>query len=310
MRGRCAAVGSLLLVAAASLSWARATDDGVRLAYARDLERGDVASEWSLSLAIEGTDQMVGFVRSLHPFLSLDRLHVEAQGKQGVEDGRHKLENDDARTEGSYDDERFLFDFKKGELAPDLGTNKLEQLMMAISSGRDFTLSPRGVYRSADPNQEHVGEALDHFLLGVTRLPEKPVNLGEVFTVTWKGERNEKGKHGQFAFEQKTKVESLETRASSTLVTLASSLAGTLEVPEAERDKTAEEAWTRCEGRTRIVLEEPSGRIVSSGGKGTVVAYYRGSAADGSRNEVRITFVAQGKEEFGEPREKRSTHWR
>ena len=43
-------------------------------------------------------------------------------------------------------------------------------------------------------------------------------------------------------------VEKIEKRDGRTVATLSSRITGELQVPEEERDPTAEEAWTRCKG--------------------------------------------------------------
>jgi hypothetical protein len=297
---------ALLLVALASFPALAAPPEKHRLAYATEAT-GEVASDWSLSITIAGSDQLAGFVRSLHPILSLNRVHVRAQGRLAVALGKAKLENDEARTEGAYDDDPFLFDFKRSE--PPAAPQKLEALMLALSAGRGFQLSPRGEYRSDDPNQDHNGEAMDHYLLGITRLPEKPVEAGESYVVEWTGERSEKGKQGRYAFRQTTKVESIEARGDARLVTLVSVLVGELRAPDSEKNPAAVEQWTRCEGTTRLVLEEPSGRVVSSSGQGTVTGYFRGQAEDGSKNEVKLTFAVAGRTEVAAPRGRLKGRW-
>lgn len=298
------AASALLLAARQPAGAAPGGEDGARLVYSDAEGKAEVASDWSLSLTIQGTEQLQGFVRSLHPILSLDRVHIRATGRGSVADGKRKLENDEARAEGSYDDEAFAFDFDRRALPQDLATNKLEALMLALSSGRAYALSRTGEYRSEDANQDHNGEAMDHYLLGVTRLPERPLAAGESFDVEWKGERHEKGKHGHFAFKQHTKVESLEPVESVARgggvrrATLVSDLEGELLAPEAEKNPQADESWTRCKGTTRVLLEIPSGRVLASSGCGKVEAYFRGTAEDGGKNEVRITFAVEGKNDW------------
>ena len=310
-----ASFGTVWLVAVAlpllptiSLERARAdSDEGKKLAYATDDARAEVASDWSLSITIAGTEQLAGLVRSMHPILSLNRVHVRANGRATLEDGKAKLENDEARVEGVYDDEEFLFDFDRRALPTDLATNKLEALMVALSAGRGYSLTNAGQFHSDDPNQDHNGEAMDHFLLGITRLPSKAVAAGGTYSLEWKGERHEKTKHGHYAFRQTTKVESIEAKGDGSLVTLVSELKGELEVPAAEKDASAEESWTRCAGTTRVVLQLPSGRVVSSGGKGQVTAYYRALGEDGNKNEVTLTFAVEGRNDFTRSERRKAT---
>ncbi|MBI3722789.1 hypothetical protein HY251_02375, partial [bacterium] len=125
-------------------------------------------------------------------------------------------------------------------------------------------------------------------------MPDKAVKEGETYEKSWTGLRSEKGKKGKFAFKQRVKVEKIETRDGKKLVTLSSDLTGTLDKPAGEGPKPGEEAWTKCEGKTRIVLDAESGRVVSSEGSGGVTTYFSGPAEDGSKNEVTIKSMVVG----------------
>lgn len=270
--------------------------EGVTLRYGAQNAKDKVYAEWTLGLALEGTEQTVNFVRSLHPFLSLERLSLRAEGSRKVQGARVKFEYDEARVEARYDDEDFQIDFERGVQPAGLEENKFRQfLWFLMAAGRNFTLSPRGEYRSDDPNQDHNGEAMDLIGLAVLRFPEGAVRPGETFEAEWKGERSEKNKKGRFAFRQKGTVEKVEDRAGVRVATVVGELSGTLEVPPEERDRGAEEAWTKCEGKVRAEIEVDSGRVLSSEGSGKVVAYYRAPAGDGGKNEFTLTLSVSGK---------------
>ncbi|HXG59848.1 MAG TPA: hypothetical protein VNO22_00605 [Planctomycetota bacterium] len=281
----------MLLVALLALP-----QEGVSLRYGARNAKDKVYVEWTLGLTLEGTDQAVTFVRSLHPFLSLEKLVLRAEGSRKVQGNRVRFEYDEARVEARYDDEDYQIDFERGVPPPDLEENKMKQfLWYLMAAGRTFTLSPRGEYRSDDPNQDHNGEAMDLVALAAIRFPEGSVRPGETFEVQWKGERSEKNKKGRYAFRQKAVVEKIEDRSGTRVATVSSELSGTLEAPPEERDRTAEEAWTRCEGKMRAEIEVESGRVLSSEGSGKVVSYYRAPAGDGGKNEFTLTLTASGK---------------
>lgn len=281
----------MLLVALLALP-----QEGVSLRYGARNAKDKVYVEWTLGLKLEGTDQTVNFVRSLHPFLSLEKLALRAEGSRKVQGNRVKFEYDEARVEARYDDEDYRIDFERGVPPPDFEGNKMKQfLWYLMAAGRNFTLSPRGEYRSDDPDQDHNGEAMDLVALAAIRLPEGPVRPGETFEAHWKGERSEKNKKGRYAFRQKAVVEKIEDRSGTRVATVVSDLSGTLDVPPEERDRTAEEAWTKCEGKMRAEIEVESGRVLSSEGSGKVVGYYRAPAGDGGKNEFTLTLTASGK---------------
>lgn len=270
--------------------------EGVTLRYGAPNAKDKIYAEWTLELKLEGTDPAVHFVRSLHPFLSLEKLVLRAEGSRKVQGNRVRFEYDEARVEARYDDEDYQIDFERGVPPPNLEENKFRQfLWFLMAAGRSFTLSPRGEYRSDDPNQDHNGEAMDLIGLAVLRFPEGPVRPGEAVEAEWKGERSEKNKKGRFAFRQKAAVEKIEERAGARVATLAGDLTGTLEAPPEERDRAAEETWTKCEGKVRAEIEVESGRVLASEGSGKVVAYYRAAAGDGGKNEFTLTLSVSGK---------------
>jgi hypothetical protein len=272
-----------------------APQDRVDVAYGTAAaEASPVEAESRLAIRIEGAEALAGFVRSMHPLLSLESMTMRARGAHRVEaDGRHRVEYDEARVQARYDDEDMEVDFQKGVPPAGLGDDKARQMMWFLAAaGRSFTLSAAGEYRSQDPNQDHVGEALDVIALGVVRMPGGAVKEGDTWTSAWKGDRTERNKPGRFAFTQKVRVERIEVRDGRTLAVLAADLEGVL---EGEKDPAADEAWTRCKGATRTVLEVGSGRIVETEGRGHVKSYFRNTSESGARQELTLTFEVEGR---------------
>lgn len=255
--------------------------------------RDKVFCEMKLGIKIEGTEQLANFVRSMHPFLSMEKLQIRAEGGMQVPSkNRRKIDYDEARVEVRYDDEDHEFDFQKGA-APEDDSNKLRKMMWFLAAGgRNYALSPEGEYRSDDLTQDHNGEAMDLLMLGITRMPDKDVKAGDTYERTWKGQRSEKGKQGKFDFKQKVTVEKVEDVDGRKVATLAGDLTGRL---DGGKDPAAEEGWTKCEGKTKLVLEVGTGRILASEGKGTVQTYFRNTADNGSKQELKMTFSVEGK---------------
>jgi len=268
--------------------------DSVRPRYAAEKgERDKVYVETRLGIKIEGTDQLANFVRSMHPFLSMEKLLLRAEGGlQVTSTNRRKIEYDEARVEVRYDDEDHEYDFQKGQ-PPEDGKDKLRQMMWFLAAGgRNYTLSPEGEYLSDDPNQDQNGEAMDLIALGITRMPDQAVKEGDTYEMTWKGRRSEKNKPGKYAFTQKVTVEKVETKEGRKVATLVGELTGTVDGP---KDPAAEEAWTKCKGKTRAVIEVESGRILASEGKGAVTVYFRNTSDTGAKQELQLTFNVEGK---------------
>jgi len=268
--------------------------DSVKPRYAAEKSgRDKVYSEMKLGVKIEGSDQLANFVRSMHPFLSMEKLLVRAEGgMQVTAKNRRKVEYEEARVELRYDDEDHEYDYQKGQ-APEDGKDKLRQMMWFFAAGgKNYTLSPEGEFRSDDLGQDHNGEAMDLIGLGITRMPDKEVKQGDTYEKTWKGQRSEKGKQAKFDFKQKVTVEKIEDKDGKKVATLAGDLTGKL---DGGKDPSAEEGWTKCEGKTKAVIELETGRILSSEGKGTVVGYFRNTAENGSKQELKLTFSVEGK---------------
>lgn len=268
--------------------------EGVRVRYAGEKGARDRAFvEMKMGVKIEGTEQLANFIRSLHPFLSMEKLMIRAEGGLQVNLKNHRrIDYDEARVEVRYDDEDHEFDFQKGQ-PPEDDKNKLRQMMgFLAAAGRSFTLTPEGEYRSDDLTQDHNGEAMDLIALGITRMPDRPVKQGDTYEKSWKGHRSEKGKQAKFDFLQKVTVEKVEDRDGKKVATLSGELTGKL---DGGKDPSADEGWTKCEGKTKAVIEVETGRVLSSEGKGAVLGYFRNTAENGSKQELRLTFSAEGK---------------
>lgn len=256
-------------------------------------DRDHVYVESKLGIKIEGSDQLANLVRSMHPFLSMEKLLLRAEGGcQVVSKNRRKIDYDEARVDVRYDDTDHEYDFQKGQ-APEDDKDKLRQMMWYLAAGgRNFTLSPEGEYRSDDPNQDQNGEAMDLLILGITRMPDGAVKEGDTYERKWKGQRTEKNKPGRYDFVQRVTVEKIEERDGKKVATLAGELSGKV---DAAKDPAAEEGWTKCAGKTKTVLELPSGRVLASEGRGEVTVYFRNTSDTGARQEVKLTFSVEGK---------------
>jgi len=268
--------------------------EGVKPRYAA--EKGDrdrVYCETKLGIKIEGTEQLANFVRSMHPFLSMEKLLIRAEGGlQVTSKNLRKVEYYEARVEMRYDDEDHDYDFQKGQ-APEDDKNKLRQMMWFLAAGgRNYTLSPEGEYRSDDPNQDQNGEAMDLLGLGITRMPDQAVKEGGTYEKKWKGQRSEKNKPGKYEFTQKVTVEKIESKDGKKIATLVGELSGKVDGP---KDPTAEEAWTKCSGKTKAVIEVETGRVLASEGKGSVTVYFRNTGDTGGKQELKLSFNVEGK---------------
>lgn len=271
-----------------------AQSEGVRPRYASERgARDKVYAEMKMGVKIEGSEPLANFVRSMHPFLSMEKLLIRAEGGyQVVAKNRRKLEHDEARVELRYDDDDYEFDFQKGQ-APEDDKNKLRKMMWYLAAGgKNYTLSPEGEYRSDDLTQDHNGEAMDLLAMGITRMPDKEVKQGDTYEKSWKGLRSEKGKQAKFDFVQKVTVEKIEEKDGKRIATLAGDLTGKL---DGGKDPSAEEGWTKVEGKTKLVLEVETGRVLASEGKGSVVGYFKNTAENGSKQELTLTFSVEGK---------------
>jgi len=249
--------------------------------------------ETKLGIKMEGSDVLANFVRSMHPFLSMEKLAIRAEGSaQVVSKNRRKYDYDEARVDVRYDDNDLEFDFQKGQ-APEDGKDKLRQMMWFLAAGgRNFTLSPEGEYRSDDANQDQNGEAMDLITLGITRMPDGPVKEGDIYEKKWKGQRAEKNKPGRYDFVQKVTVEKVEDKDGKKIATLSAELSGKV---DGAKDPTADEGWTKCEGKTKTVIEVATGRVLASEGRGNVTVYFRNTADTGAKQELKLMFNVEGK---------------
>jgi hypothetical protein len=268
--------------------------EGVRPRYASEKgARDKVYVETRMGVKIEGSEQLANFVRSMHPFLSMEKLVIRAEGGcQVTAKNRRKVDFDEARVELRYDDDDHELDFQKGQ-APEDDKNKLRQMMWYLAAaGKNYTLSPEGEFRSDDLTQDHNGEAMDLIANGITRMPDKEVKEGDTYEKSWKGLRSEKNKQSKFDFKQKVTVEKVEEKDGKKIATLAGELTGKL---DGGKDPSAEEGWTKAEGKTKVVVEVETGRVLASEGKGSVVGYFKNTAENGSKQELRLTFSVEGK---------------
>ena len=87
-------------------------------------------------------------------------------------------------------------------------------------------------------------------------------------------------------------MEKIEEKDGKKIVTLAGELTGKL---DGGKDPSAEEGWTKVEGKTKTVLEVETGRVLASEGKGAVIAYFRNTAENGSKQELKMSFNVEGK---------------
>lgn len=256
-------------------------------------DRDRVFVETKLGIKIEGSDVLANFVRSMHPFLSMEKLQIRAEGGfQVVSKNRRKVEYEEARVDVRYDDADHEYDFQKGQ-PPEDDKDKLRQMMWFLAAGgRNYTLSAEGEYRSDDPNQDQNGEAMDLITLGITRMPDGPVKEGDTYEKKWKGQRAEKNKPGRYDFVQKVTVEKIEEKDGKKIATLSGELTGKV---DGAKDPTAEEGWTKCAGKTKAVIEIGTGRVLASEGKGSVTVYFRNTADTGARQELKLMFNVEGK---------------
>jgi hypothetical protein len=269
--------------------------EAVTLRYGTStLPKDKVYAETKLGIKIEGSDALANFVRSMHPLLSLEKLVLRAEGAHAMSAAKkHRLEYDEARIEARYDDEDLELDFQKGLPPEGLEKDKAKQMMWFLAAaGRSYSLSETGEYKSDDFTQDQTGEAMDLISLAVIRMPDGPVKAGDAWQKTWKGDRTKKGENKFFVFTQKSKVEKIEAKDGKTLVTISSELAGKGEGP---KNPAAEEERATAEGKSTLVLEAETGRILSSEGAGKVVMYFRNAGDGGQKQELTLAFSCAGK---------------
>ena len=61
------------------------------------------------------------------------------------------------------------------------------------------------------------------------------------------------------------------------------------------KDPSAEEGWTKCEGKTKAVIEVETGRVLASEGKGSVITYFKNTSDNGSKQEIKMNFNVEGR---------------
>ncbi len=268
--------------------------EGVKPKYATEKSGKDkVFTEMTMGIKIEGSDVMANFVRSMHPFLSIERMVARAGGTRQVTGPKKvRVENDEARVELRYDDENHEYDYTKGDPMPGAQDKLKQMLFFFAAGGKNYSLSAEGEYKSDDATQDHNGEAMDLIANAITRMPDKPVKEGDTYVKEFTGLRSEKNKKGKFAFKQSVKVEKIEEKDGKRVVTLASDLTGEL---KDAKDPSAEENWTKCEGKTKTRIEVETGRVLYSEGSGKVTGYFRNTAENGARQELTLTFSISGK---------------
>ena len=255
-----------------------------------------------VTLKVDGTEAITNMVRSAMEFLQFQKIHIRGEGARKVAKADKKsvefhVEYDTARVDGSFDDEPYEFDFERKTPPEGLDKDKLKQICWFFSmGGPQFIVDPKGSYKSTDPNKDAWGEAMDLVANGVVRLSDKPVKAGEEWTSDWKGQYKQKDNDGRFNFTQKSKIEKIEEKDGRKLAHISHVLTGTLDIPEAKRDKNAEKQETKLEAKGTLVLDVESGAIVSSTAKGTVIAEYKGLDPNtGDSHELKIQFGVESK---------------
>ena len=240
-----------------------------------------VTVELTLTLKISGTDQIVNMVRSAEAFLNFEKIRVRGEGKRhikAVEKGavRYRLDMEQARVDGRYDDEDYEFDFSAASPPEGLDDpkKKLQQICWWLGmGGREYTLDPKGVYASNDQNQDAWGELLDYVGVGAVRLPEKPVAVGVEWESKWKTARKQKDNDGKYAVVQKAKVERVEKKDGRRRARISYAMTGDLEVAKERQDPNAKKSENKFEGSGWIEVDADSGFVIAGEGKGTVHAW-------------------------------------
>jgi hypothetical protein len=231
-------------------------------------------------------------------FLKFQKIHIRGEGdrkikradKKGVET---QIEYTSARVDGSFDDEPYEFDFDRTAPPEGLDKDKLKQIAWFMSmGGPQFILDPKGAYKSTDANKDAWGEAMDIVTNGLIRFSDKPLKKGEEWSSEWKGLYKQKDNEGRFQFAQKARIEKLDGKRA----TVSFTLTGTLDIPEAKRDKNADKQETKLESKGTIVIDTDSGRIRTVTSKGALVSHYKGTDPSSSdAHELKIEFGIESK---------------
>ncbi len=268
-------------------------DDTVTLKYGG--KKGDsmaVKGEMTLTLKLDGSEDFVNMVRSSMEFLQFEKIHIRGEGERKVVKSDKKgnvethIEYASARVDGTFDDKPYEFDFERAAPPEGLDKDKLKQICWFLSmGGPQILVDPKGVYRSNDPNKDAWSEATDIMSSGIIRFSDKPVKQGEEWTAEWKSAYKQKDNDGRFAFKQKAKIEKLDGKRA----TITFELTGTLEIPEAKRDKNAEKQETKLEAKGTIIMDVDTGLIRTVTSKGLLVAHYKGTdAGSGVEHELKV----------------------
>jgi hypothetical protein len=283
----------------ALLALLQAPDEGVVLRHGGD--RGDakpVACELTLTLDLKGNDAALNFLRSSSPFFSFSKIHYRGDGARRVARVARKgetrfihVELDEARVDGTYDDEPYEFDFARSAPPDDLKSDSLKGILWGISmSNHEHSLSPAGAVVSSDATQDAFGEALTLLHFPMPRFTDKAVKPGDAWESKWRGDKKDKQRRAWFEYVQKVRLEKLEDGRAE----LSIELAGTL---EGEKDPNAGKQETKVEGKAKAVLDAKTGFMLSHESKGTVAALYRGVGPDGAENEINVVFAVTSRQE-------------
>jgi hypothetical protein len=261
-------------------------------------DKNSVTGDVVLKLKIDGTDALTNLVRSSMEFLSFSKIHIKGEGVRRVtrtapKGTGIKIEYATARVEGVYDDEPFEYDFERKAPPEKLAEDKLKQICWFLSmGGPDYRIGTKGEFASNDPNKDAWGEAMEIAVNALVRLPEKPVAAGGEWSAAWKGAYKQKDNDGRFAFSQKAKLEKVEGKRAR----IAFEATGTLEIPEARREKNAEVQETKYDAKGFIVLDLESGGVVTSESTGSVRARYKGTDPNtGEAHELKVDFEVESK---------------
>ncbi len=234
-----------------------------------------VDAAYTLTLKITGTEQMVTMVRSAEAFFGFEKIRVRASGERKILSNTKgkvhvKIEVDEARVDGVYDDEKYEFDFEKSAPPEGLDKDKLQQICWFLGmGGRDYTLGLKGDYKSSDENQDAWGEILDYASVAAVRLPDAPVKVGEEWESKWKTERKQKDNDGRYAIAQKAKIEKIEKNVAR----ISFSAKASLEIPKEKVDKNQKKSENVFEASGWVDLDLKTGAALGSESKGKVRAW-------------------------------------
>ena len=272
---------------------ALAQDEAVTLKYGGKVgDKTAVKGEMTITLKLDGTEDFVNMLRSSMEFLQFEKIHIRGEGERKIVKSDKKgnteafVEFASARVDGTFDDKPYEFDFERASPPEGLDKDKLKQICWFLSmGGPQILVDPKGTYRSSDPNKDAWSEATDVMGSGIIRFSDKPVKKGEEWTVEWKTAYKQKDNDGRFALKQKAKIEKLDGKRA----TIAFELTGTMEIPEAKRDKNAEKQETKLEAKGTVVIDVDTGLVRSVTSKGSIAAHYKATDPDsGAAHELKM----------------------